>query len=390
MLWCSVPEFAAYTEVYNSQQNTYKIELVYKEDPVAALADTEQPPDLIVDERLSSGENIPLFASLEKMYKDEQLNPDGFYPQLLEQGVREEEQVLLPVSFRLPMIIFHSGLEITDDDNLTLTFKDLKTAATEFAVGPDAVESEEIPGVLSFVPSWEPAFLFYTSYLLEAAYRETESGELMWNARNVNTAVSELQSWSTEINGGPAIERQFTELHLYNPGYKMVDTGKIIFYYMDIKDYYNIPRNKRENLDFRWYGKEEENPIADDILFLGMYRKARSRTAAKNFIEWFFTTKTQQELLENSKNKRIRAFGIAQGFSSLIQLNERDIPRYFPEMTGKIVPPEYISVPPPLPPEWDRIKNEVLLPWLERKVTSSETGSLEDRLQTWYLQSPDR
>ena len=385
VLWCSIPEFAAYTEVYNSQQDTYKIELVYKEDPVAALAETEHHPDLIIDQRLTSSQAVGLFASLEKMYKEKQLNSSLFYPQLLQQGVLEEEQVLLPVSFRLPMIIYRSGLEISEDDNLTLTFSDLKSTAAAYAVEP-----EEQPEIVSFVTYWDPAFLYYTSYLLEADYRETVSGELMWNARNVSSAVSELRKWSTEINNSRNTERVFTERYLHNPGYKLINTGKIIFYYMNIQDYYNIPRSKRENLDFRWYGTEEDNPIADDILYMGMYKKGRSKTAAKNFIEWFFTNKTQQELLENSNNKRMRSFGIAQGFSSLIQLNERDIPRYFPEMTGKIIPVEDISVPPPLPYEWERLKTEVIIPWLKEKMVSAETESLENRLQTWYLQSPDR
>jgi hypothetical protein len=385
ILWCSVPEFASYTEVYNSQQDLYKIELVYKEDPAAALASAEQQPDLIVDERLTSVKTIDLFASLEKMYKEEQLNPTVFYPQLLEQGVLEEEQVLLPVSFRLPMIIFRGGLELPGDDNLTLSYSDLKTIAEGYAV-----DSEELPETLSFVPSWEPAFPYYTSYLLGADYRESATGELMWNAQKINAAVSDLQRWSSDINGSQEIESLFTERHLYNPGYKLVDTGKIIFYYMNIQDYFNIPRNKRENLDFRWYGNETENPIADDILYMGLYKKGRSRAAAKNFIQWFFSTKTQQELLENSQNKRIRAFGIAQGFSSLIRINEREIPRYFPEMTGRILPAEYISVPPPLPPEWERIKNEVLIPWFSDNLVSGRAAPLEDRLQRWYLRSSDR
>lgn len=385
VLWTSVPEFASYTEVYNSQQDSYKIELVYKEDPAAELETTQEQPDLIVAERLSSVKLIDQFSSLEKMYKDEILDPALFYRELLEQGVYEEEQVLLPVSFRLPMILYAAGREVEGDEDLSLSFNELRMTAEQFKV-----ESEELPEVLSFVTYWEPQFLYYTSYLEGADFRESLSGELLWNARSLSTTISKLEEWSTDINGSLDIERQFSERYLYNPGYKLVNTGRIVFYYTDIRHYFNIPKNKRENLEFRWYGKEQENPIADDILFLGMYKRGRSRKAAQNFIEWFFTVKTQQELLENSENKRIRTFGIAQGFSSLIQLNERDIPRYFPEMTGKIIPADYISSPPPLPLEWNQIKREVLIPWLRNKIVNSAPESFEDRMQTWHLQSPDR
>lgn len=385
VLWTSVPEFASYTEVYNLQQDTYKIELVYKEDPVAALLETQNPPDIVVAKRLVSVKTIEAFASVEKMFKDEELNQTIFYPQLLEQGVYEGEHVILPVSFKLPMIIFRKDMKIPEEDNLTLTYKDLWNIALEFKV-----ESEELPELMSFVPSWEPLFLFYTSYLLESNYRESSTGELLWNARKVNLTISELQRWSSEINNGTEMERQFTERYLYNPGYKLINTGRILFYFMDIEKYFNIPEEKRDNLDFRWYGKEQENPISDTILYLGLPKRGKSTKAAKNFIQWFFTTDTQQELLENAKNKRIRTFGIAEGFSSLIQINEREIPRFFPEMTGRIIPGEYISVPPSLPPEWDEIKEEVLVPWFRDKIVFSSPETLEDRLNTWYKQLPSR
>ncbi len=383
VLWTSIPEFASYSEVYNLQQDTYKIELVYKEDPVQSLIDAQHPPDLIVGNRLTSVETIDGFASLEKMFNDEILNSTIFYPQLLSQGVFEEERVLLPVSFRIPMIIFRSDLEMKEKDPLTLTYTDLWNIAGQYIV-----ESEELPETLCFVPYWEPRFLFYTSYLLGTEYRESLTGELLWNDQNITKTVTELKKWSSEINGGMEIEKKFTERYLYNPGYKLINTGRIIFYFMDIEQYYNIPENKRENLDFRWYGKEQENPISDIIFYLGMPKRAKNKKAAKNFIAWFFTSKTQQELLKDAKKKRIHTFGIAQGFSSLIQINERDIPRYYPEMTGRIIPADYISVPPPLPPEWDQIKNVVLTPWLREKITSSTPDPLEDRLRTWYLQLP--
>ena len=386
VLWTDRPEIAAYVEVFNSEQDVYKIEVQYKDNPGLEFSRTEPPPDILFGEGLASASSIERFSPLDKMYKEETLDPEVFYNRLLRYGIREEKQLLLPVSFKLPVIIFKKGIDTGGSDNIILTAEEMK----EICSAVQLEDESENPHRLCFAVHWEPSFLYNYVLYTGTDFRETAGGELAWNERQLRLALREMSGWSEEINGGLERELLFTEKHLYNPGYKLVDTENILFYYMELQKYFDIPGEKRDNLDFRWFGKERKIILSDDILFAGVPQKAKNKKAARAFLSWYFTEDTQRKLLQNSRLKRIRSFGIAGGFSSLYRINERDIPAMYPDMIGMIPPAEYLEIPPPLPLLWPQIKEEVILPWLKERVVQKTAKNLDERLREWYLQRPSR
>lgn len=385
VLWTDRPEIAAYVEVFNSEQDTYKIEVQYKENPGPAYSQTEKPPDILFGRGLTTTELIGRFSPLDKMYKEETLDKQIFYKFLLNEGVREEKQLLLPVSFNLPVIIFKKGTEADTADNIILTVDEMENICSSVPG-----EDPDNPNRLCFAFHWEPSFLYRYTLQAGADFRETAGGELAWNESRLRRALSEMTGWSEKINGGLERELLFTEKHLYNPGYKLVNTENIRFYYMELQDFFDIPGEKRETLDFRWFGTTREITLSDDLLFVGIPQKAKNKKAARAFLAWYFTEETQRKLLKNARLKRIRSFGIAGGFSSLYRINERDIPSLYPDMVGMIPPAEYLEIPPSLPLEWPLIKEEVLLPWLHDQAVGKTAENLDERLREWYLQRPSR
>ncbi len=90
-------------------------------------------------------------------------------------------------------------------------------------------------------------------------------------------------------------------------------------------------------------------------------------------------------LMEKARFKRIRSFGFAGGFSALPEINERDIPLMHTEIAGKVPPEKYLRIPSPLPIDWKKMKNEVLLPYFRDFCTGSPGDPLGKRLEKWYV-----
>jgi hypothetical protein len=135
---------------------------------------------------------------------------------------------------------------------------------------------------------------------------------------------------------------------------------------------------------------EDAIPVRDDIVYMGICRKAKNLPAAEAFMIWFFKEETQRDLLERSREMGLfdQSFGLSGGFSSLQAVNERAFPLFYPILFGHLPPPDSLSVPRILPNDWDKAKTEVILPFLESAVTAEPrmdnlNKELSSRLSTW-------
>jgi len=103
------PEFTAYAESFNTAQDEYRIIISYDDKPRQKInGENSCDFDLVIDSFLNSREYLDRFASLEGLFLEEQLAPDLFYQPLYQQGRYENQQVLLPISFNLPALMFNS------------------------------------------------------------------------------------------------------------------------------------------------------------------------------------------------------------------------------------------------------------------------------------------
>ena len=157
-----------------------------------------------------------------------------------------------------------------------------------------------------------------------------------------------------------------------------------------MRDFYAIPSQERNDLDLMWISDGETIPVASDILFAGIPKEGEDIEAARAFLGWLLREEEQAQLLETSQFLRIRSFGIAQGFSSLIKVNELSFPRFYPLLVGNIPSQNELTFPETLPREWERVKNEVIIPWLIRNGSSEGTDEpLEKTVEGWYLTNPN-
>ncbi len=385
-LWTNRPEIAAYVEEFNATHDLIKVEIEYKEFPGKELAKAETPVDLVFDEFLNSSETASLFGSLDSMFKNQELDSSLFYDELLKKGVSEEHQILLPVSFNIPLIYFSKDLESEYIVPFFMDIKSLEKASAVIREGSSKSFKQE-----GFSPLWSKESIFQTAVLNNSDFRQLNT-ILSWNEDNLEKTVSFVKEWVETANGGFTEEKEFEEKFLYDPMPKLINKGRIGFAYSDINSFFTLPPEKRENLDFRWLSSGSKVYALNTLLFTGIPKKAVHKREARAFLSWFFQTDTQKKLLQASMHKRIRIFGIGQGFSALKTVNNAELPKLYPALMGHIPPENALVFPAPVPENWPVIKEQIIKPWLFERITSedSQSKTLKDAILEWERQNPDQ
>ena len=386
-MWTNQPELAAYADEFNASQSTYRVKIVYREDPAGDLLEAAVVPDLVLAQGLNSARFDAILSDLSVYFKPgkEILDREGFYPDLLDLGKKGEVQLTLPLSFNIPALYYRKGSIPDEQHRQLLSLQDLRGTVEQF----NESGSTAFP-VSGFSPRWYGGYLYHQAVLKGANFYETQGLSIAWNQEALAKVKEENREWIDGLNGGMENDRRFAEKYLYQPGFKVINNGRILLHPTTIREFYSIPSQERTNLDLLWISDGTTIPVASDILFAGIPKNGEDIESARAFLGWFLQEDVQVRLLETSQFRRIRSFGIAQGFSSLVKVNELSFPRFYPLLVGNIPSRDQLSFPAPLPREWERVKTEVIIPWLMRDGSPEGADeSLEKTLEGWYLTNPN-
>lgn len=357
-VWTDVPELALYAELFNAQQSRYRVHVEWKEDLAAALREARVQPALAIGRYLKSSGVRDRFQSLDYLFGELLVNQAAFYPELLALGNIEGRQLLLPVSFDLPAIVFVEGGQVKTPSELVLGMDELAGAA---AFNQKKGESHVRMG---FSPRWDPEFLVLLARAGGAGFKEGRP--LTWSESGLTGAVQRIIDWSTTANGSAAQEEDFQFKYLYTPAYKYVGEGRALFAYMRGSDFFLVPEEKRSPLDFRWFAEGGSIPVREDLVFAAIPRAGKSKPAAEAFLKWFYQEESQRAMLESARRTRTLegSFGVAEGFSAVRAVNERVFPLYYPALVGHLPPADGLAAPAILPSDWPTLRNKVVAPWL--------------------------
>jgi len=383
-LWTNRPEIAAYVEEFNASGNEVKVEIEYKRNPGRELARTQKPVDILFDEYLNSYRTVGLFSSLDGLLEDNKVDRTLFYRDFLSKGIYEEHQVLLPVSFNLPVIYFKKESSGEFIVPFFMNIDNLKKAASSFNAKSSKSFKRE-----GFSPLWNKESAFQIAVLKGTDFRQLGS-VLSWNDDSLNKSVDFMREWIETVNGGLTAEKEFEEKFLYDPMPRLIDQGRTGYGYDDINSFFSLPPEKRENLDFRWLSSDNKVYVLNSLLYTGIPKTARNKKDARIFLTWFFRKETQKKLLEASLHKRIRIFGIGQGFSAIKSVNADEMPRLYPALMGHIPPESSLVFPDPVPGNWKTVKDQIIVPWIFEKINSENPPplSLKDAVVKWEKQNP--
>ncbi|MBN2509985.1 MAG: hypothetical protein JXB03_06905 [Spirochaetales bacterium] len=385
-VWTNIPEITAYAEIYNAQEETVRINMVYREHP-GHIPENTPPPDIIIGPHLNSLSRIPMFMSLSGLFKEDGLRKESFYDGVLSLGEYEENIVLLPISFNIEGLMIKKG--DSGIPSTLISLEQMRALSAEY-------NTQQRSGfqTMGFSPAWTPGAGMLIARLMNVDFRENAIGTLLWNEEALTQSIEYASSWITDSNGGFIKDQEFIQKYLYDPGHKLLNTQppRIRFYPTTLRTFARLPSQDRDPLDILWLQHEEKIEALEDIVYAGILRQSRVKPVAREFISWLASEQTQKMLLESTRFKRIRTFGIANGLSTLISINENTFPRFYPFLVGRIPPAKYIHFPKALPVEWPRLAEDVIRPWIQTRVsreTPPDAAPLSEEIRKWYLQQPD-
>jgi len=380
-IWTDRPEFALYGEIYNNSQNQYKVAVRYFEFPVTELARANSPPDIIVGSWLKNSSTGTYFKTLDNLFGANKLSRSVFIQRLLAIGRIENNQYLLPVSFNIPALIFAADSEQEFSSQFTIGFDEIKYLSGNYNVLSRGAYTQ-----MGFSPLWNSNFLFLTAVLFGASF--AEAAPLTWNNAALERSMDFIYNWTHEINFNNQAEEDFTFKYFFEPIMKLIKSGRILFSYMESGELFTLSEDNRNDTDFRWIMEQNTIPMTEDMVYLGIPKRAKSQKAATAFIQWFFQIESQAQILEYCRANRINesVFGICGGFSALSPVTEQIFPRFYPELLGRMPPSDFLVPPSIVPGNWTAIKERVILPYLNERAkteNSSDIVHLERRILDW-------
>lgn len=381
-LTTNLPQLISYTDRFNATSDLFKITVRYAATPADFELEIDGNSDLIAGTSLRSVTAIDRFADVSAVL--EALDRSSFYPGLLRLGEHDGKQLLLPLSFNIPMMIFSSTVSDKIASGVTLEIDELRKLTVKFESDPHGDGTR-----MAFSARWDGAVAYLFTRFFDVDFRETDQALPAWNDVRLQEAVDYIRAWSREINGGSEREDAFQSTYLYDPGYKLVSDERIRFSHMGLDDYLHVPGEIRERLDFRWLSHDGSIPVDEDIVFVGRLRSAKNRRAADAFLVWILDPRVQAELLEIDRYRRVRGFGFAGGFSGIKSTNTGALSRLFPEVRGRAPLATSLRFPSRIPVDWPLIRTMVVYPWLLEESAAERSGdSLSEHILQWRRGRP--
>jgi ABC-type glycerol-3-phosphate transport system substrate-binding protein len=382
VLWTDRAEFSLYAEYFNASQGKYKVEARYFESPARKLAETGEFPDIVAASWLNSTATRLFFRPLDSFFKKNGLVLSSFYPRLLALGSLDKRQYLLPVNFNVPALVFAQGYSRSCSDPFIIEMEEIREKAKAYNTATGGVYTR-----IGFSPSSDDEFLFLAAILFGASFRE--ASPIAWESHALESGIAWVQDWIREANTSIQMEDDFAFKYFQDPADKLLNSGRILYTYMDSSSFFTLPEERRTNLDFRWIAARKMIPLDEENVFYGIHKKTKSYEGAKAFTLWLFSAETQRQLLEAGKSKRLNesSFGIAGGFSAMKTVTEQVFPQFYPALIGRTPPEIYLAPPNVLPRNWESVKEHVILPYLRERVRHSsreEVRTLERRISDWH------
>jgi hypothetical protein len=407
LLWTDCPEILTAVDMYNAAQNSDLVEVRYVPDLPLALADIESQakgkPSFVLGRGLRARSLAGQFAPLDHLMGRLSINAASFYPNLLAAGRRGKDQILLPVSFNLLLIVGAQDSAIASASaSATIDMDEIRRSTLIFNDAGGAKGER-----LGFSPRWpDEDFLFQWAQLRGVGFGEPKPGAakkdskgsplpLWWDADALASIVVALRDFIGQVNGSVEAEDAYSFKYLFAPGYQNVESEKLLFTAMDSSSFFLIPQLTRSRLEFRYFGDSGRLAVRDDIAYAGILKQGGGRNAAEGFLRWFFKAQNQAALLERSRTLRISesAFGVAGGFSALSEVTEKVFPQYYSDLGGKAPPSAALRPPETMPPNWYRLKKELVLPWLASSgglgLASPADALLASALEAYLDKNPN-
>jgi len=390
-VWTDRAEIVSYSEVFNAQKKNIKVVVIYKDKLAQNIppAKDEVPPDIVVGSWLRNSSITSNYLQIDSIFNSSGIKAETIYHSLLAYGQKNNQQYLIPLSFNIPMIIYSSanaGSVSQTGNEISITPEEIKETAFSYNK-----EAKPVYTKMGFGPSWKSEFIYEIAKLNHADFVENGTS-FSYNQKNLDKTVEYIKDWSSTKNSSTKAEQDFQFKYLYTPDYRQISFGPSLFAYTTSSSFFTIPSAYFDEIHYKWLSGENTIIAEDDIVMLGILNSSENVEQSKKFISWLVNEKTQKGLLERTRKMHLdkETFGIASGFSSVINVNENVMPSYYENLRGHI--PEAKTIRSPystFPSRWTSLKDRVIIPYLEDATKTDPTEefkSMEYRIDSWTKQ----
>ena len=371
VLWSSNKETAEIVELYNTGNSEYRIIFQYKENLVSSFIKADERPDIIIGEDLQNIQVKSELLSLENLYKKD-FPKNGTINQALIGGVEfENSKHLLPLSYSLTAAVYNKNSKRVDSSLPTIELEKMKN---------DSISYNNEIKKRGFSPLWDENFIIALLDLFEASFSSSEEKMLTWNDQNIESALAFLKDWN-ELNGGLEQMSQFDDKFLFDNRIKILKEERILFSIMDSASFMELSDSMNKDIDFIYIShKFMIHP--EKIVYGGINKKTSSYNASTDFLSWLTKAHTQEKIIQSLLKNKSGNFAILGGFSSINEVNEQILRRYYPRLAGKIPESQYIQMQNEKPVDFNSIKYELITSWVINSINGGEI-KLDDALEKW-------
>ena len=372
-VYTDIPEAILLMNRFNNLQSRYTAEVTTLKQTGSTI-----PPeqgDLLLAENIQTGVYLAEMVNLNKFRETPYVRK--VYPELLQSCIYETELKMIPLSMDLPLIISKKGNSPTE--SRSISWQELSESALAF----NREEDGELKAA-GFSPLWSDDFLINSlSSGLNAFSRLMDDSDSSYTERS-----SRLAEWMEKHSNGVESINQFDSTYRYIPDYRLLINGRIGFSLIRLSDYMLLPENISKELSFR-YLKFEKDLQPLNILSAGVFSDSPNPEGAEALLQWLLEEETWSDYYNEILQNRDRTFAF-EGISGSYGINETLLTEAYPSLTGRIPYPGELDSIPEFLPQWNRVREEVLLPHI-RKVLggTADATSLGDEYRKWLLLNPD-
>lgn len=365
-------ELAIAVEMYEKTHSNIKVSFQHKGEIDANTVNTEQA-DLIIAEDINSEAMIKLLAPLD--------NPGSEYPALNGPKDSKGRTVLIPLSFKLPLIMARKEVMDETTDGVLIRRQDIQQEHGNFIRRDNSGRLSR----LDFSPGWNPLFFFD---LLTLESIETQALSLTNADNNIfNEITNKLMSWIEDSASAIDDDQFFNAKYRYIPDANLLKDKRILFARTDFQTWNNLPAELMKIMDFRYFAGERKIPVSS-VTWAAINKDSSNSRIAEDFINWLILPETQQMLMEAWEKEGLSIFGFLNGLSTVEIVNELILIGRDASIRGRIPEDHYLTMNRILPDRWSRIRDEVIIPWFYNTLYNADySENLSDAYARWDLSS---
>lgn len=370
----SSPDIAFFAEQFNATQRKHKILFHYTENCREYLIQ-EQIPDIVFDWNIQDTVQRINYKTLRSVVKSK----NRYYTELLNQGKIHGRQKMIPLTFNLPTVIYKHTPGEAEYDNY-INFKQIG----EIAQNWNRQNQYEYLR-LGFSPLWNQEAFYLAYRIFGLKFSNKEEGFTV-NQNSLEAAEKSINHWTEVLIPDLDKEQSFRDKYRKTPGYRLVEEEKVLFFYYQTNDFFQIPQSYRSNQLFAWLTDGTKILCDESFLFAAIPEKTKNTKGAYAFLAWLLKPEVQKMLINKKNKEGYTGFGLCEGFSIVKEVNEEFFPQFYPELKAKIPKESEILFPEFIPSGFSLAKEEVIPDWLVQKLLGKNEMDLAFELDKWSKQ----